>query len=220
MSMTNEELAELISSGHTEYCAELWENIKRLLYSKAVKFYYSNQALCIRSGVELDDIKQVCYFAMLNAVGAYQPEKGFAFTTYINYHFQNAARGLLGIRNKKQDILSSCGSLDMPIGEDEDTTLLELIGDSSDDYEASDKAHTLETLRGLLDETLEALPPVYADVLKLKYFGGLSYAEIAERLKLGTHQNARNIEKAALVRIRASSYRKRLQDYLTVDISG
>ena len=103
--------------------------------------------------------------------------------------------------------------------EDEDTTLLELIGDSSDDYEASDKAHTLETLRGLLDETLEALPPTYADVLKLKYFCGLSYSDIAERLKLGTHQNARNIEKAALVRIRASSYRKRLQDYLTVDIS-
>lgn len=217
--MTNEELAELIKAGHSEYCAELWENTKKLLFYKANNFYKNNRKRCAHAGVELEDIKQACYLALLQAIRAYQPDNEYKFTTYLNYQFRNAVNNVLGIKNEKQDILSSCTSLDTPIGEDEETTLVEFISDNTDDYGSADNAQTLESLRLLLNKALETLPPNYAEVLRLKYFCCLSYAEIAERLNIGTIANVNQIAKAALKRLRKSRYINQLQEYTDIELS-
>ena len=93
--MCNEELAILIKQGRTELYGELWDNIKALLYKFSNRFYYDNAERCTSAGVELEDIKQSCFFVLADMVKAYNPEKGFKFNTYARYHFANRMKALM-----------------------------------------------------------------------------------------------------------------------------
>lgn len=222
MSMTNEELAELIKNGQKEYCADLWEQTRKIFIKKANNFYNSYRLQCERYGLELADLIQMCYFVMLDAVKAYNPEKGYKFTTYINYHFRNAMREAVGIRGAgKQNLLNECSSLDIPIGEDEETALLDFVEDK-DAYAAfdrSDTSATLDKLRILLNEAIDYLPPTHAEILRLRYFGGVTYTEIAERLGMKTIQGVKNLEANAFRRIATSRHKRILQEYRDIELS-
>ena len=60
MSLTNEQLAELIQQGNDELKPVLWERVKRLLYSFAGKYYYRYTEYCERFGVSEWDLRQLC----------------------------------------------------------------------------------------------------------------------------------------------------------------
>ena len=222
MSMTNEELAELIKNGQKEYCADLWEQTRKIFTKKANRFYNCNRLQCDRCGLMLEDLMQICYFAMLEAVRAYNPEKEYRFTTYINFHFRNAMREAVGIRGaERQNLLNECLSLDIPIGEDEETALLELIEDTDAlaAFDRSDTEQTLDKLRILLNEAIDYLPQTHAEILRLRHFGGVTYTEIAERLDIGTAQNVKNLEANAFHRIAKSRHKRILQEYRDMELS-
>mgnify|MGYP003292777038 CR=1 FL=1 len=222
MSMTNEKLAELIKSGQKEYCADLWEQTRKIFTKKANRFYNFNRLQCDRCGLMIEDLIQICYFAMLEAVRAYNPEKEYKFTTYINFHFRNAMREAVGIRGAgRQNLLNECSSLDIPIGEDEETALLEFVEDKEAyaAFDRSDTAQTLDKLRILLDEAIDYLPPIHAEILRLRYFGGVTYTEIAERLGMKTIQGVKNLEANAFRRIATSRHKRILQEYRDIELS-
>lgn len=219
MSMSNEELAELIKNGHKEYCAELWNQTQKLFIKKSERFYNSNRQRCERCGLVLEDLIQICYLVMLDTVKAYDSQKEYKFTTYINFHFRNAMHEAIGL--KKPSILDECSSLDVLIGEEEETALIDLIEDKGayEEFEQSDTAQTVDKLRTLLDETLEHLPQTYSDILRLKYYDKLTYTEIAKRLGFKTGQGVKNLERNALRKIAVSQYKRRLQEYREIDLS-
>lgn len=110
--MTNE---ELWAAGKLP---ELWEAVARLLYQFARKFYlHHGKDVCSRHGVTLEDLQQECYFAFLDAVRAYNPEKGFRFTSYLSRHAQNRFRACMGIFTKL-DALNYADSMNTPTAED------------------------------------------------------------------------------------------------------
>ncbi len=220
--MTNEELAELIKNGQKEYCADLWEQTRKIFAKKANRFYDCNRLQCDRCGLMLEDLIQICYFAMLEAVRAYNPEKEYKFTTYINFHFRNAMREAVGQRGAgKQNLLNDCASLDVPIGEDEETALLEFVVDTEAyaAFDRSDTVQTLDKLRILLNEAIDYLPPTHAEILRLRYFGGITYTEIAERLGMKTGMNVKHLEANAFNRIRKSRHKRILQEYRDMELS-
>ncbi|MFR5070474.1 MAG: hypothetical protein ACLTE2_12495 [Eubacteriales bacterium] len=53
-------------------------------------------------------------------VEAFKTEKEYKFNTYLEYHLKTAINELLGQRTSKKEPLNHCGSLDVPMGEDED----------------------------------------------------------------------------------------------------
>lgn len=214
MSMTNEELAELIKAGHGEYCAQLWEQTKKLYYMKVLRFYNRNDERCTRYGVEFEDLQQASYFAMLAAVEAYNSEKGFKFVSYIDYHLKNELNTLTGITRHKKNPLNNCNSLDKPVNDESEDTYLDFIEDeeSQKAYELIDKQITLDKLRYIVDEALQSLPPNYADVLILRYFKRLSLKEIAE-LKNVSLNVIREREKQAIRKLKVSHYIKELNAF-------
>lgn len=223
MSMTNEELAELIKNRQKEYCADLWAQTRKIFIKKVNSFYNINRLRCDRCGLERADLIQMCYFVMLDAVGAYNPEKGYKFTTYIKFHFINTMREAVGIRGKsKQNILNDCTSLDIPIDEAEEITRLELVEDAEAfaEFDRCETSLILDKLRLLLDEAIDYLPPTHAEILRLRYFGGATYAEIAERLNIGTAQNVINMESNAFHRILKSRHKRILQEYRNMELSA
>lgn len=120
--MTNKELATAIQSGNRSLIPTLWENVQKLLYAMSDSFYRLHRELCARRGVDVQDIRQTAYSALLEAIKAYKPESESKFTSYLNYPFKNAVNGLLGLRTTRanNEPLNSSTSLDRPIDESSD----------------------------------------------------------------------------------------------------
>ena len=122
---------------------------------------------------------------------AIEPEK---IRTYLNYSRQPL-------------------SLDLRIGDDQDTELIEMIEDDS----ASPEDYTAQmSMRSELAEMLDTLSPQQQEIISL-HFGldgnkGLSLAKIGDRLNLN-RERVRQIERTALKRL--GEQRSAMQEYLT-----
>lgn len=177
--MTNEEYALKIQQGNTELYGELWGNVYKLIITLARRFYLANSDICTANGVTLDDLIQSSYFSLIKAVNAYKPSKGYLLSTYLNFHLLNQYREMTGGR-KKRDPLSICASLDVPLPEQEKTTLGDTVKDPSDQMSAADERLYNEKLRAVLNEKLAELPTEQKTTLRERYYNNRTYKEIGE----------------------------------------
>lgn len=99
--MSNEEAARRIQGGEQSAIPLLWEGVKKFIRLWAYKYHVQYESLCKRAGVEKDDLYQCGYFAMLNAVRAYDATTGYRFITYMAYHLQNEFNAAVGVRTVK-----------------------------------------------------------------------------------------------------------------------
>lgn len=189
--MTNE---ELWAAGRLP---ELWEAVERLLYQMARKYYFRHgKDNCARHGVTLDDLQQECYFAFLDAVKAYKPEKGYKFTSYLFLPAKNRFRACMGIFTKL-DALNYADSLNAPAAEDSETESGDLIPDPEGEVplEAVDEKAEHEYLREHLETALASLTPIQAAVIRGKYYRRQTNPQIAETLHVTPQDVRRELEK-------------------------
>ena len=104
--MTNEEMALKIQAGEQGLISALWEQNTGLFAIKANSLYQAHYDRCQASGVTFDDVFQVCYFALLDAVQVYDPARGYKFTSYLTYPLKNHFNALVGLRSTKRDPLN------------------------------------------------------------------------------------------------------------------
>lgn len=184
--MTNEELWE------AGKLPELRKAVERLLYQFARKYYLRHgKEACARHGVTLEDLQQECYFAFLDAVRAYKPDKGYKFTSYLSRHAENRFRACMGIFTKL-DALNYADSLNVPAAEDSETESGDLIPDEKAEavLVAVDDGAEHEYLREHLEAALAGLTPVQAAVIRGKYYRRQTNPQIAEMLHI-TPQDVR-----------------------------
>lgn len=60
---------------------------------KINKLYDIQSPRFARAGLELDDLKQLAFFALIAAVEAYDPQKSYAFSSYISFITQHNSGG-------------------------------------------------------------------------------------------------------------------------------
>ena len=107
-------------------------------------------------------------------------------------------------------------SIDAPIGDDEDATKLDFVrGDEHDDpSRACQDRSMIECIKKSLDD----LAPREAQVLRLRYGIGTNkdhtLEEVGHALGL-TRERVRQIESAAIRKLRSPEFQERLRDYLT-----
>ena len=106
-------------------------------------------------------------------------------------------------------------SLEMPIGEEEDSHLGDFIPDDDSPSPSDAVSHTM--LREQLFEVLHTLTPREEQVLKLRF--GLEDGRMRTLEEVGsvfniTRERIRQIEAKALRKLRHPSRSKRLKDYL------
>lgn len=170
--MSNEELVGLIQSGERDRLMELWQQVRRMALKEAGRWaaYRSN-------GVELEDLAQAGFIALMRAADSFDPTAGCRFSTWyypvMKDEFQRAA----GRRTEKQrrDPLHSAASLDIPVGEDEDsTTLGELVPDPA--AEAAmlgvERREDLRRLHAALEAAVAILPPDLQTAIRARYYCG------------------------------------------------
>ena len=108
-------------------------------------------------------------------------------------------------------------SIDAPIGDDEDATRLDFVkGDDEDDPQ---KRYLRTALEEEIKKSLNELMPREAQVLRLRYGIGTNHdhtlEEVGQAMGL-TRERVRQIESAAIRKLRSPDFQERLRDYLAV----
>lgn len=187
-----------IKSGETALYSDLWEQVRLLVIKRANSFYRCFADTCSRCGVTVDDLMQAGFLALVDAVQAYNPDKEFAFSTYLTYHLKKHFKAALngGKRRHEKaipDPLNMDISLDAPITEDEELTLGDTIP-AADPYEQAEESIFISQLHDALETEINRIcTPEQALVLHRRFYNGETIQYIADntgftRSKVADHQ--------------------------------
>ena len=213
--MTNEEIAGRIQRGETDLLPQLWEQVHPLICWHANRFYIQHQERCIASGVTADDIIQTGYFAVLDAVQAYDPAPGYKFNTYLRYPLKNRFKAATGGReNNKIDSLNRCTSLDSTIAGDSDITGADILTDPSAERDFEDIIECIhaDQMHTALEECMQRIPAEQAKTLRARYYENQTLTELAAA-KSASHQAIRQQEVNGLRNMRRGVNYTRLKEY-------
>lgn len=178
--ISNEELATRIQKGETELIPQLWEQVERFVYLKAVD---TVNALKRKSAVfDADDLTQSGYFAMLEAVKLWDSTAERSFISYFTLHLKNAFAETGGWKTSKQkrEWETTIISLDAPIDEESDATLADIIPDTRNDFEALDEAIFRENFCDELYAAIDELPKDQAEIVRGIFLKGISATKLAK----------------------------------------
>lgn len=197
--MTNEELARRIHEGETGLCGALYQQNKGLLAMYCCSYYNRYPERYAHCGVELCDMENECYFALLEAVEIYHSKPGYKFTTCLRYPLVNRLRTLAGFRlkTKGRDPLNNCESLDKPVdGDSEELYLRDTIPDEGAEF-ADGVLHSV-ACSGVFPAVLRALQdvPAYGDILLMRYRDNMTLETIAAAYGCTGENIRQNIYKA------------------------
>lgn len=222
--MSNEELVAAIQAGATERMGELWEQVKRFVVMKARRIPLEG-----RSDVELNDLIQSGYLALVNAVADYDPDGEYAFLTHLGYCLKTEFAKATHFRTarQKRETLTGTVSMQATIGNTEDLSLEDTIADSDD---GPTRIHSTpepgipsvenriyrQQLHEALEAALAALPEQSAEVLRLRYYQGLTLADAGE-IRGTTAERIRQMENKAIRQLRKPSIACHLRPFYDFD---
>ncbi len=213
--MTNEEMAVRVQKGDFGFDALLWEHVEKLARLMARRYYTRSKITCIRAGVQLEDLEQAAYLAMMDAVKGFKLESGYKFTTYLRRQALNRWGRMLDIRTgqKSFDPLNRCVSLETPIStEDDSITLEDAIPDREAEQAIEDSLERVynEQLHAVMESCLATLEDMEADTIRGRFYNGETFKEIAVRRGC-TIDQARKMEANGLRGLRHPKNSKRLK---------
>ena len=221
MSNTNEELAMRIQDGDTSLYAQLWAQTEKLLKMMVNSFFRKNEELIHRRGIELEDLEQAAFLALVYAVKGYDPEAGLKLTTYLKYALKNEIRAALDggrRRSRAEDPLNGSASLNQPIsGEEDDPPLHELYPDPAAEAAFNAVDDLDERRRGelLLWGEVNKLPGISGAVITSKYREGLTYVQTSEKYGL-TIDDVKNEVRRGIFQLRRN---RKIKSYYSDYIS-
>lgn len=184
--MTNEELAIKAKDGDADALLKLWEQNSGLTHIFARRKHDQLMANGNMCGVDMEDLTQAAFLALVRAVGYYDPEKEFSFCTYWGNCVKIEFNALLGIRTSKRDPLNMCKSLDTPLTDDTDADTLEsIIPDSADDFANADERIYCSQIKDILKRELKSLSEDQQQAIQLIFYEGLKQTDAAAIMGVG-----------------------------------
>ena len=204
VSMTNEEIAVAVKNGDSAYLPVLWDRMQRMIHRKA-KQYRNKLSDDFNRSVDAEDLIQSGYFAVIEAVKHYDPEKEFAFSTYLGYDLKNAFRKATGTKTDgKRDANNYALPLDLPCGEGDDGCIVDLIEDPENQMQDVEECVYISELHAALDEALDLLTERQRIILTRRYYQGITYGRQAENEGI-SKQSVQYEAEAALEKIRRNA---------------
>lgn len=210
--MNNEELVKLYQSGDNKALEEL------ILANEGVIYKIANKYNGINRELELEDLYQNGVLGFIAAAKKYKfdIEKKAKFITYaVRYIDRYIHRGVNGGSSKdisNNKLYNSCTSLNIPIGEENDMELGELIEDIDYGFENIEEKLFLMNLRNELEEVMQSHNTLeQREVLKFKYgwnTSPMTLNDIAGIFNIPKNK-AKSIEHMALRRLRNSMWAKK-----------
>lgn len=114
---------------------------------------------------------------------------------------------------KRDSLILDAGSLDSPIGEEGENTLLDTLGSDTDMETEIVEEFYLKQLKAEIWPIVDSLPGVQGEVLRRRFQGGETLNEVGEAIG-ANRERVRQIESKAIRNLRSSSYRVKLRSFL------
>lgn len=214
--MSNEELALRIQGGEDLY-NELWEQCHGLVLWKAQQVI---MALDGKGGVELDDLINSGYPALVAAVESYRTENG-AFSTWFIYHLKTAFAEATGYRTRRSrnDPLHYAVSLSTPLSDEgEAGELIDVISDPGGvmGLDCVEEQEYKRQLHYAMGEVLSRMPEDLREVTVCRHLDGLTIRQTAARMGSSKNIVVRQ-ERDAMRVLRRPSNLDRLRPFLYFD---
>jgi len=149
---------------------------------------------------------------MLDMVEAYEPEKGYKFTSYIDFSMKNHLwRNVIKFNRQGVDTkpLNNCFSLDTPMGEDQEETRLDLLPDetANEGFENINDEIYRQQLHNVLNQAMnDSLTDRQKQVIERRYYKNQTLNQIAAE-SVSSLGYIGQIEKKALQRLREHNER-------------
>lgn len=168
--LSDEQLVERFQSGDRDALSQLWEQVRWLVWK-----YANRWAVYGGDGVEVDDLMQAGFIAVLRAAETFNDTGRAKFTTFLYPVLKTEFSIATGQRTRKRqmDPLQSALSLDAPLTDDsEDFTLSDTLPDpaAEEAFEAVEEADRLERIRVVLEEAIGNLAPGQQEVIRKRYY--------------------------------------------------
>jgi len=169
--MSNEELAAAVQAGAQDAGFRLWQQVQKLcrILIRAYAMRY------MPTSEDLEDLQQESYFVVINTARKYNPEKGFKFTSWLNYGLKNRIDGYLGTRGNSGRT-QNIRSLDEPLAED--FTLMDTLADEDNTVHGMESAHHAKMSKAIR-AALETLPERQRIAIDGRYLNGRTLKDIA-----------------------------------------
>lgn len=212
--MDVDELA-IKAKGREEWALlQLWEAVRRFTHEQAYKYIQRGDNA---ARLELDDLLQAGFLAMVSAVEYFEPGTGSNFLTVYKWFLRSAFAEAGGHRSKKRDPLLYAESLDLPAwAEDPDSESGgNLIEDPAGEYAFLyvEYADFLTYCRWLLLAAMRSLTPDQSRRIYNHYFRGETFGEIAG--DPDAREKIRACIDRGLRHMRRGKYHKELREALT-----
>lgn len=174
---TNEELALQIRGGNGEVISQLWDQCKGYIWKQAMRW---KAAYSHRPDFDVEDLTQCGYFALCDAVAAFDPERG-TFITMLSYTLKTQFSAAIGCRTEAQtkEPLFSAVRLDTPVGEDGSITYGDMIPVEEEGYEKVEESLYRANVAEVVKDALSALPARQKEAVHGYYLDGKSYRAMA-----------------------------------------
>lgn len=221
--MTNEKIAALIGEGgNDELLPLLWEKMRRYYRMAATKYAAGHAERCARCGVTYEDIMQESYFAMLDAVQAYNsrpPEQSaMLFISFCGFPFRNHAAALIGMRTRtayNEPLNNAAFSLDEPIRSDEgdgENSRMELVPDETaeEPFRNVEQADYCRAVRESVQAELSDKPRSL-DVIERVYYEGETLVSVSTAIGVSV-ERVRQIKRDTLRQLCRCSRLRELYD--------
>ena len=162
---------------------------KLYLENRGLLWYWANHyaPMCRgRGDVDAEDLVQDGFFALLEASESWREDRG-SWSTWASFYIRKAMRKTLGLSGKQQ---LQTMSLDIPVGENGDCSLGDLIPDAS--LPDSDALLLMDDLTRAVRQAVDAIRNEQPrEAIRRVYLDGLSYAEAAREMgtSLGAMKN-------------------------------
>lgn len=197
--MTTNEIAAAVQTGQADIM-ELWEAVRRFAHDRAYRW---TRVANVRGGVVLDDLIQVAFLALLEAVQTWRPDDG-VFLTWYGLKLKTAFTEATGQRTERtrQEPLDRALSLDAPLTDSESGEGLTLADVIEDPYvaaavEAVAELDYQQRRREALTKVLNGLTEDQRQAVVLRYCHGLTLDQTADRMGT-TRATARAAEQKGL----------------------
>lgn len=203
--LTNEELAILIQNGDTDYYGDLWKQVEPIIKRKCSCFYTRSKNRLSSLEVEYDDLVQECYFALVDAVNAFDSKGDLKFTSYLNYPVKNRFSILSNNRtsSQKHDPMLCSTSLNIDVGTENPCVLGELVADDTTqaDFDAIEQQDWNRALHEAEEMAISSLAENQQMVIRLRFFKNKSRKEISQEMGISV-ERVRQLELKALMYLR------------------
>ncbi len=199
-TLSNEELAARIKNGDTSLIPLLWGGCRSTVTLLAAR----NRGVTEnRACIDWDDLIQCGYFAMLEAIKSYDPEKGYKFVTYMTYKYKNEIYALIGAKKMHNGYIFPpfVDSLNVTVENDShETELIDML--ENDSGENIERDYEKKELQQIVRAAVAELPERERYVIQERYFNEREKVQIADGKRYKDGNDVTRTEDRALRMLR------------------